>query len=212
MIEQDYILLILNCKKYQNKSLHQKKTWLKNINKSLIYYHVVGDENLNKDFIFDDVNNILFVKTKDDYLSLPHKVISAFKAIKETYNFKYIFKTDDDQELIQQNFFETLINHLKINNNIHYGGKLIHIKNHISKYYLVHNELPKNILLKETTYCNGRFYFVSYEAVNNLLINMEKIKVEYFEDYAIGFNLDDYYKTKKININTDLIFKDFFIL
>ena len=113
MIEQDYILLILNCKKYQNKSLHQKKTWLKNINKSLIYYHVVGDENLNKDFIFDDVNNILFVKTKDDYLSLPHKVISAFKAIKETYNFKYIFKTDDDQELIQQNFFETLVSPIK---------------------------------------------------------------------------------------------------
>ena len=76
MVEEvDYILLIMNCAKYKWKADLQKETWLFLI--SLKYYHVLGDENLTTDYKFDNELNILWVKTKDDYNSLPKKVISG---------------------------------------------------------------------------------------------------------------------------------------
>ena len=47
MIEQEYIMLIMNCKKYLKKDEFQKKTWLKNMPSYLRYYHVIGDTELN---------------------------------------------------------------------------------------------------------------------------------------------------------------------
>ena len=52
--EEDFILLIMNCQKYRYKAEHQKNTWLKNISSNFIYYHVIGNESLEKEFIFDD--------------------------------------------------------------------------------------------------------------------------------------------------------------
>ena len=40
--------------------------------------------------MFDFNNSILYVKTNDDYVSLPKKVIAAYEAIHETYIYKYI--------------------------------------------------------------------------------------------------------------------------
>ena len=57
MIEQDFILLIMNCKKYAEKASLQKTTWLQNIPSRLKYYHVIGDEELVTPFKFDEENN-----------------------------------------------------------------------------------------------------------------------------------------------------------
>ena len=94
MIEQDFILLIMNCRKYADKALLQKNTWLRNIPSQLKYYHVIGDEELDEPFKFDEGNNVLWLKVGDDYNSLPKKVIAAYQAIYDTYKFTYIFKTD----------------------------------------------------------------------------------------------------------------------
>ena len=56
MLKQDYILLIMNCKKYEHKANLQKNTWLKQIPDYIHYYHVIGDETLEYDFLFDDKN------------------------------------------------------------------------------------------------------------------------------------------------------------
>jgi hypothetical protein len=40
-MEQDYILLIMNCKKYHTKSLFQKNTWLKMLPNNILYYHQI---------------------------------------------------------------------------------------------------------------------------------------------------------------------------
>ena len=108
MIDQKYILLILNCYKYKYKADRQIETWLKKLNSNIIYFHVIGDvekcknnDNDSADYFFDFHNKILYTKTKDDYLSLPHKVITALEAVNNTYNYDYIFKTDDDQILIK---------------------------------------------------------------------------------------------------------------
>lgn len=210
MIEQDFILLIMNCKKYYKKALYQKDTWLKPLTSSLIYYHVIGDETIETDFVFDDEERILWVKTPDDYNSLPKKVISAYNAINETFNYKYIFKTDDDQVLIKPNFFDTIIKLIQNKKpTSHYGGYIVDVQlAHLSQYHKIHPELPENLPVYPTKYCNGRFYFLSKEAISSLIYKKEDIVKEYFEDYAIGYNLDEHFKTDILNILTNKIFID----
>jgi hypothetical protein len=59
MQKQDFILLIMNCKKYEYKAQKQKETWLKNLPDFLIYFHVIGDPTLCTDFEFNYSKNIL---------------------------------------------------------------------------------------------------------------------------------------------------------
>lgn len=208
-INQDFILLIMNCKKYTYKAEIQKKTWLTNIPYNL-YYHVIGDPELKHNHIFDNQERILWVKTGDDYNSLPKKVITAYAAVNSTFNYKYIFKTDDDQILIKPGFFE--ITQKLITNMIdppHYGGYIVKVdKPYLSQYYKIHPELPKFLPILETKYCSGRFYFLSKSSVENLLFNKENIKKEYLEDYAIGFYLDAKWKANIFNIDTNKVFID----
>jgi hypothetical protein len=216
MIEQDYILLILNCVKYCNKALKQKKTWLQELPNNLIYFHIIGDPNLTNDYLFDHNNNILYVNCKDDYNSLPKKVINAYSAISKEYQFKYIFKTDDDQELTNKTFFQTLMKVLNINSvnsNLkpQYGGYIVDVKvPYICKYNLIHPELPDNLIINQGKYCSGRFYFLSEEAVADLLFKKDLIKAELLEDYAIGTHLLANFKTNIFFIDTNSYFKDFF--
>ena len=208
MKKQDYILLIMNCNKYKYKAEKQKQEWLQNIPKNIIYYHIIGDESITNDYVFDDSNRILYVKTPDDYNSLPYKVIKSFFAINSEFEYKYIFKTDDDQHLIDVFFFENLIKSIQITSP-DYGGNLITIaKDAISDYYIYHPELPRDILVKATKYCNGRFYILSNRAVLQLIEKMDNIKKEYFEDYATGYYLTDSIKANFLPINNN-VFIDF---
>jgi len=210
MFEQDYIMLILNCKKYIKKAAFQKKTWLPKIPTYLKYYHVIGDETLETDFKFDDLNNILWLKVADDYNSLPKKVIAAYNAIMETFSFKYIFKTDDDQILTKPNFFDIITNLIKnMSPPPHYGGYIVDVKQpYLSQYNRIHPELPSELPLYKTKYCSGRFYFLSRSAIFNLINKRENIEKEYLEDYAIGYHLDERLKTNILNIATNHYFTD----
>jgi hypothetical protein len=206
----DFILLIFNCKKYKFKSLKQKETWLKDFN-LMPYFHVIGETNLDSDYKFDTTNKILYVKVEDDYNSLPKKVIAAYKAVNKEYIFKYIFKTDDDQELVSLNFLST-IQKLLLNKTpkSHYGGYIVNVdKPYLSQYHKIHPELPKNIPVYQTKYCSGRFYFLSDLAVQQLISKREQIGKEYLEDYAIGYNLEPILKTNILNIQTNKYFVDF---
>ena len=210
MIGLEFIMLIMNCKKYMKKALFQKRTWLPLIPDYIKYYHVIGDEGLDSDFQFDDENKILWVKTPDDYNSLPKKVIASYKAVSETFEFKYLFKTDDDQILVNNKFFDIikmLITSKKPKT--HYGGYIVDVpKPYLSQYHRLHPELPKHLPILQTSYCSGRFYFLSNEAIVNLLSKREAIEKEYLEDYAIGLNLDLYYKKDMLSIATNQQFTD----
>jgi len=210
MLEQDFIMLILNCKKYYKKAAFQKKTWIPNIPKFLKYYHVIGEESMIEKFKFDDENNILWIKVEDDYNSLPKKIIRAYKAISETFSFKYIYKTDDDQVLTKPQFFDIITNLIKnLSPPPDYGGYIVDIKQpYLSQYNRIHPELPKQLPLYKTKYCSGRFYFLSYAAVINLINKILYIENEYLEDYAIGFHLDNVFKTNIMNLATNLYFTD----
>jgi hypothetical protein len=210
MIEQEFIMLIMNCKKYVKKALFQKRTWLPLIPSYLKFYHVIGDESLDSDYKFDNDNCILWVKTADDYNSLPKKVIASYKAVSETFKFKYLLKTDDDQILVKNKFFD-IIKNLIITKNpqTHYGGYIVDVqKPYLSQYYKLHSELPSYLPILQTKYCSGRFYFLSNDAILNLLSKRESIEKEYLEDYAIGFNLDPTYKKEILSIATNNFFTD----
>ena len=212
MIEQDYIMLIMNCKKYSDKASYQKQTWLPEVPGFLRYYHVIGDDTLDSDFKFDHVERILWLKVEDDYNSLPKKVIRAYQAINDTFHFKYLFKTDDDQSLLNPRFFDTLTGILSTKvPKTHYGGYIVDIKQpYLSEYHKIHPELPNQLPLLITKYCSGRFYFLSKAAITNLISKRELIEKEFLEDYAIGFNLDPIYKKDILSLKTDLYFTDHF--
>jgi hypothetical protein len=212
MIDQDFILLIMNCKKYKWKSEVQKNGWLKHLPDYLIYFHVLGDEELTEEYVFDEEERILWVRTLDDYVSLPKKVITAYKAIYERYNYKYIFKTDDDQELQRSNFFDVIKKLILLKSDeVHYGGHVIDVvKPYKSKYYLLHSDLPTDIIIQKTKYCSGRFYFLSCEAVGYLLkYRYGDISESCLEDYSVGFYLCDTFKKNILFINTNKYFIDF---
>ena len=62
--------------------------------------------------------------------------------------------------------------------------------------------------LYKTKYCSGRFYFLSKNAVFNLISKRNNIEKEYLEDYAIGYYLDEIYKINLLNISTNQYFTD----
>ena len=207
---QDFILLIMNCYRYSHKADQQCNTWLKSVPEQIKYYHVLGDPNLENVFSFDEKKRKLIVKTPDDYNSLPKKVIAAYNAVLKTFEFKYIFKTDDDQELVQPKFFDILMGLLskaKGTKRPHYGGHIVDVpQSYLSKYYKIHPELPEYLPVYATKYCSGRFYFLSLEAIQNLMKQREKIENEYLEDYAIGFHLHPFFKENMMKLQTDNFF------
>jgi len=208
-INSDFVLLILNCKKYHYKALKQKETWLHDFT-LMPYFHVIGEPELDTDYLFDHDNNILYVKALDDYNSLPKKVIAAYTAVYKEYTFKYIFKTDDDQYLCDTKFLKT-IQLLLLNKTprINYGGHTIHVAQpYLSQYYKIHPELPKDLPVLQTSYCSGRFYFLSDMAVQQLITKSLLICKEYLEDYAIGYNLDPVLKQNMLSIQTNKYFTD----
>ncbi len=203
MKTQPFILLIMNCEKYRKKAHSQKEGWLRQLPTELIYYHVIGNESLDVNYIFNDKERTLYVKTPDDYNSLPYKVISSYTAISREFNFQYIFKTDDDQHLTKPHLLKEWIETIK-NTRPNYGGKLITINKHISQYYTVHPELPTNVVMESTQYCNGRFYILSKDAVENLMKKHNLFKTQYFEDYAVGYYLDYHIKSKFMQIPNEV--------
>jgi hypothetical protein len=210
MEEQPFIMLIMNCKKYAKKALFQKKTWLPLIPDYIKYYHVIGDETIDNEYLFDNDNKILWVKTGDDYNSLPKKVYASYKAVYETFQFMYLFKTDDDQILVNVKFFDIITTLIKIKEPTpHYGGYVVDVpKPYLSQYNKIHPELPSQLPVLQTKYCSGRFYFLSKEAIINLLGKKQNIMKEYLEDYAIGYNLDDKFKIGMLSFMTNKFFTD----
>lgn len=209
-ISSDFVLLIFNCEKYRFKALKQKQTWLNGFT-LMPYFHVIGNPDLTSNYTFDVDEHILYVKTEDDYNSLPKKVVSAYEAINKEYVFKYIFKTDDDQNLTGSAFLNTVQKILLTSSNkIHYAGHIVDVdKPYLSQYHEIHPELPENLPILETRYCSGRFYVLSELAIIDLISKKDAIYKEYLEDYAVGLHLDPFLKKNMLNIQTHKYFIDF---
>ena len=200
MISQDFILLILNCQAYRHKATLQKKLWVDNLPCFIKHFYIIGDETLIDDYMFWD--DILYVKCKDDYLSLPIKIMSAIKAVSKVYNYKYLFKTDDDQMLVNKNFFTQLCDEIN-QEKYDYGGFIVDIKDHYTEYKS--NQIQKKIKLNACQYANGRFYLLSKKSCDHLLTVSHKFYDYIYEDYSIGYELSNIkdLKIKKLDSQFD---------
>lgn len=187
MISQDFILLILNCKAYRHKATLQRKLWVNNLPCFIKHFYIIGDETLIDDYMFWE--DTLYVKCKDDYLSLPIKIMSAIKAISKVYNYKYIFKTDDDQMLVNKNFFTQLCDELVNRETYDYGGFIVDVKDHYTEYKS--SQIQKKIKLNACRYANGRFYLLSKKSCDHLLSVSHKFYDYIYEDYSIGYELSN---------------------
>lgn len=201
------ILLIVNCKKYAHKREKQLQSWINDIPKDLKYYHVIGDENLEEDYVFDHLEKIIYVKCKDDYLSLPQKVILSYQAVDENFDYKYIYKTDDDQN-IQKEIWELLRSNL--NESVNYGGQYCQYKKDIittPDYSKEHPELPSSFKIEKSIFCGGRFYLLSNKNVKDLLKKKNFFKDRILEDQSVGYIMDDKYKKNGLYFNIDRYFQ-----
>ena len=187
MIESPFILLILNCKKYNYKRLRQKKDWLDScLPDEFRYFHIQGDPSLNMPYVIDFSDNLITVQCDDGYMSFPKKMALAFKCINETYNYDYVLKTDDDLKLIKKDFFFTMQKYLQ-KNTIDYGGKTVIFKKPHRTWQHCTDTNQTSILLEKTTYCSGHFYFIKKNIIETVLARyFHEICKRIIEDHTFG--------------------------
>ena len=197
-LKDDYILMILSCKKYEKeRRVGQINQFLNNnsIMQGMRYFHLVGDKhkfrkNKKLKYIVDEEKNIIYTNTLDDYLSLPHKTISGLTALYETFDFKYVLKTDDDQRLLNPKIFSILDTVLK-NKKPDYFGKLCNMEEQVEKWQpIVHKNdgFPTGYIVGDgKPFTNGRFYGLSHRNVYYLVSNkFNQVRKELSEDWAIA--------------------------
>lgn len=220
-LKDDYILMILSCEKYEKeRRVGQINQFLNNnsIMQGIRYFHLVGDKdkfrkNKKLKYIVDEEKNIIYTNTLDDYLSLAHKTISGLKALYETFDFKYVLKTDDDQRLINPNIFSILDTVLK-NKKPDYFGKLCNMEEQVEKWQpIVHKNdgFPTGYIVGDgKPFGNGRFYGLSRRNVEDLVKNKyDLVKKEYSEDWSIAKNQKLEYRMNNMYLDNSKIFADF---
>jgi hypothetical protein len=221
--KDDYILVILSCKKYRDvRRKGQIKQFLNDnsILKGMRWFHVEGNEALfkhkkykGKDYIVNEKYNIIYTNTGDDYLTLAHKTIMAFKAIYENYSFKYLIKTDDDQRLIYPKLFDMM--HEKfVQLKPDYVGRIFNMQRKLETYQpRVHkvDGFPEGYIVGDgLPFTNGRLYALSHRNTKDLVENkFEQIKSELSEDWAIAKYQEKEYRTNIFSFETMHVFMDF---
>jgi hypothetical protein len=179
------VMLIITCEKYSHKAKYQKTSWIPSLPDNISYYHIIGSKDKcgRSDYLFDHTNHILYTNTKDDYVSLPDKVITAIYAVTNELTFDYIYKVDDDMVLTKPSFFEKLETMI---DSYDYGGHLVHVNDHYSEHHIFHSELKPNLLLEKASYCGGPFYFLSKKSIRYLLEKKLFLSSKIIEDHAVG--------------------------
>jgi len=198
--KDNFIFIIINCEKNIWKREKQKKDWLKDF--PFNYYHIIGKENLKESFEINELEKEITVKCKDDYPSLPQKVYLALETVFSKKSFKYVIKLDDDQMLKSHYFLFKLLKKLE-SNTYHYGGYVINLPHSIKNLcHKDHKEIPEDLVIEKTFYCQGHFYLLSKESVIELL----KYKKDFFErmieDHTVGLLLPENLKSKMITFDT----------
>lgn len=196
-----YFLLILSHSKSKFRDIQRSK--LKN--KNFIYYYFIGDKDLDRDYLVDDDNNIVYLNIPDNYESLSLKTFNALKYISENYpHIDGVFKTDDDIELD----LDILYDFINMNKGSDYFGLAINSPNYLSDYHF--GKCEDNILnqtrvdVPSCVYCAGGGYFLSKNSIKKILNNKDIFQKIIFEDVSIGvaMNKEGIYPTN-VNIKNN---------
>lgn len=202
----NYCLLILNCKKYENKRIYQINSWLKDCPIKL-WFHIIGDTSITDEYEIDELNHLIKVNTQDDYVSLPKKTYIALKSIYNTYdNISHVLKTDDDMDC---NIIE-LSKHLHIFKDYDYGGFKVQIFQNIYSTYHYHDSIEKTpSLVLAGIYANGRFYFLSRNVIKHILNKKDLFWSYIYEDNIVGHSIRDYDNLKFLEMPDRFLFFEY---
>ena len=177
-------MFILNCKKYARKRLVQTKRWLESF--PIQWFHVIGDETIDSDYMYKPDEHLLIVKCPDTYDALPMKTYSAVSAILELFpECKTLLKTDDDMTCKVESFLGIL----DVLKRTDYAGEFISAKPEFSTYHYpnVEESNRKPFWIEKTEYCPGRFYSLSRKAAEYIQSHKDYFSKQVFEDYAVGY-------------------------
>lgn len=94
----DILVIVQSCAKNKVKRDACSRTWLKHIPKGVEYFFVVGDP--KQKAAAKKVKNVVTCKCDDSYGGLCSKTIAMFQYAVGHYDFKYLFKCDDDTYVV----------------------------------------------------------------------------------------------------------------
>ena len=118
---------------------YNKMIWKEymNTNNEILSLFIKYDNNIDKEFILIEKENILLIKGEEKYEceSILNKTKKALKFCKENYNFNYILRTNISTFWV----FDNLLNFLKLDNkrNYIYGWKVYHINDRGNKEFFI---------------------------------------------------------------------------
>jgi hypothetical protein len=202
------VILILTCQKYINTRCINNKFKSPVIN-NWLFITTIGDLSLDSEYIFDNHNNILYIKCEDSYLHLLKKRILAIKYIYHLFELKQGILCCGDDVIFNE---ECLVKYLNSEKNNYEGqsgcdyGYIANDKNKLKNctfdlwmynYYCLHPEdflnpmhnlqninldYLKSICKRPILhYAQGTIFYLSNYSCKILVSHMEKIKFNIFE-------------------------------
>jgi hypothetical protein len=171
---------------------------------NFVYYYFIGAVDLKSDFLVDEKNKIVYLRTQDNYEGLSLKTLKAINFINTHYKdtVKGIFKTDDDIDID----LELLYQVLEENSNEKYFGNKCTNPDSKSSYHIGKCEDPRfnNNLVDvpiDTEYCSGGGYYIHNSVLDQIIKNDHSFYNILFEDIAMGKCMKDLgYSPKDVNV------------
>lgn len=186
----DIFIIIITCFKKIKQAMEQQKTWVSQLQGlGIRCLFVAGDPSLQHPELS---GNYLILPVEDSYECLPKKVFYAFSFVYRHYQFRYLYKVDDDA-YVNGIYFMYLH---RILEGHHYLGKGKTVGADFNRYWhqgkcqkesLNRLPYPSQRINPGVTYARGEAgYFLSREALESLFPYERYIVTDLYEDKAIG--------------------------
>jgi len=180
------ILSIFSEGKRNNEFLKiQRENLIKN--EFIDYYFITYDENLTEEFLL--VDDMLFIKGKENIMNVLDKTIKAFRYFTNIERYDFIVRTNISTVLN----FKLLCNYLNSipKNNI-YAGSIYFKLSWLDEISGITKETTQKYNLNELNFFQGTCIILSFDVVKFMLGNQEKIIHEIIDDVSIALFIKTY--------------------
>ena len=180
------ILSIFSESKRNNELLKiHRENFIKN--ESIDFYFITYNENLTEEFML--VDDILFIKGKEDVMNILDKTIKAMCYFTNIKQYDFIVRTN----------ISTVLNYKLLNKylngipktNIYAGGVIFNLQ-WLDEPFGITEETTQKYKLKGLYYFQGTCIILSCDVVKFMLDNSEKFIREIIDDVSIGLFIKRY--------------------
>ena len=172
----DFIFLIVS-------NSDESKGWYNNIPDNTLYIRVVGDESISESYQFNNTKCTLYMKMENSITVLQYNILSVIEAVNQRFDYKYIFKTNYNETMINPKSFGNLLNVLNQQN-----------------YAFVGESQDNN---QTDTFVTSKGFFLA----NNTVTEILERKMN--DNKEISSYLDSSYKNSTIYFDANSIFKTY---